>query len=107
MTTLRFALAAFCFVACASPALAQSRIVALSERDEDAYRDAFAAIDAGDWRGVSRALAHADDDLLEGVVRGRLLLARAYRPIAKLRLKHLYFDYMPEMMVARRALRGA
>lgn len=80
MTTLRFALAAFCFVACASPALAQSRIVALSERDEDAYRDAFAAIDAGDWRGVSRALAHTDDDLLEGVVRGRLLLARAYRP---------------------------
>ncbi len=33
------------------------------------------------------------------------LAARMYRPIAKLRLKHLYFDYMPEMHLARRALR--
>lgn len=35
------------------------------------------------------------------------LAARMYRPIARKRLKHLYFDYMPEMSVARRALRGA
>src|SRR5207244_1360986 len=35
------------------------------------------------------------------------LIAQLYRPIAKLRLKHLYFDYMPEMAVARRVLRGA
>jgi radical SAM superfamily enzyme YgiQ (UPF0313 family) len=35
------------------------------------------------------------------------LAARMYRPIAKMRLKHLYFGMMPEMMVARRALRGA
>jgi radical SAM superfamily enzyme YgiQ (UPF0313 family) len=35
------------------------------------------------------------------------LAARMYRPIAQLRLKHLYFDYMPEMRLARRALRGA
>jgi radical SAM superfamily enzyme YgiQ (UPF0313 family) len=35
------------------------------------------------------------------------LAARLYRPIARMRLKHLYFDYMPEMALARRALRGA
>jgi len=35
------------------------------------------------------------------------LAARMYRPIAQLRLKHLYFDFMPEMRFARRALRGA
>lgn len=35
------------------------------------------------------------------------LAARIYRPIARMRLKHLYFDFMPEMMVARRVLRGA
>jgi soluble lytic murein transglycosylase-like protein len=80
MTTLRSAFAALCLVVCATPAEAQPRIVALSERDEAAYRDAFAAIEAGDWRGVSSALARAEDDLLEGVVRGRLLLTRSYRP---------------------------
>lgn len=35
------------------------------------------------------------------------LAAQIYRPIAQLRLKHLYFDFMPEMTVARRLLRGA
>jgi radical SAM superfamily enzyme YgiQ (UPF0313 family) len=35
------------------------------------------------------------------------LAARLYRPIAQMRLKHLYFDFMPEMVLARRALRGA
>jgi anaerobic magnesium-protoporphyrin IX monomethyl ester cyclase len=33
--------------------------------------------------------------------------AQIYRPIARQRLKHLYFDYMPEMLVARRFLRAA
>ncbi|HYU79921.1 MAG TPA: radical SAM protein [Vicinamibacterales bacterium] len=32
--------------------------------------------------------------------------AQAYRPIARTRLKHLYFDYMPEVYVARRFLRA-
>jgi radical SAM superfamily enzyme YgiQ (UPF0313 family) len=32
--------------------------------------------------------------------------AQIYRPIAKKRLKHLYFDYMPEVVVARRFLRA-
>src|ERR1700752_1055455 len=35
------------------------------------------------------------------------LAARMYRPIANFRLKHLYFGLMPEMQLARRALRGA
>jgi len=75
--TLRLALAALCFLAAATPAFAQ-RVVALSERDEAAYRDAFAAIEAGNWRGVTTALGRTEDDVLEGVVRGRMLLSRSY-----------------------------
>jgi soluble lytic murein transglycosylase-like protein len=76
--TFRFAFAALC-LAFATPALAQPRIVALDDHDEAAYRDAFAAIEAGNWRGVTSALNRADDDVLEGVVRGRMLLSRSYR----------------------------
>lgn len=80
MTTLRLAFAALSVVAMATPAMAQQqRIVALSEQDEEAYRDAFAAIEARNWRGVNVALSHTDDDVLEGVVRGRMLLSRGYR----------------------------
>jgi radical SAM superfamily enzyme YgiQ (UPF0313 family) len=32
--------------------------------------------------------------------------AALYRPLARARLRHLYFDWMPEMGVARRILRG-
>jgi soluble lytic murein transglycosylase-like protein len=78
--TLRFALAAFSLAALAAPAaLAEPRIIALSEQDEAAYRDAFSAIEAGNWRGVGTALTRADDDVLDGVVRGRMLLSRSYR----------------------------
>ncbi|MBY0563427.1 MAG: lytic transglycosylase domain-containing protein [Hyphomonadaceae bacterium] len=79
MTMLRAALAAFAVAALVSPAQAQ-HVVALSERDEAAYRDAFDAIEANNWRGVSAALAHVEDDVLVGAVRGRMLLARGYRP---------------------------
>jgi soluble lytic murein transglycosylase-like protein len=79
--TLRFAFAALGLAAAAvAPAAAQTRIVALSEHDEAAYRAAFEAIEAGNWRGVSAGISRAEDDVLEGVVRGRLLLTRAYRP---------------------------
>jgi soluble lytic murein transglycosylase-like protein len=77
--TFRFALAALCLAAAATPALAQTRIVALSDEDTDAYRAAFSAIEAGNWRGVTSALNRTDDDVLEGVVRGRMLLSRSYR----------------------------
>ena len=32
--------------------------------------------------------------------------AQMYRPIAKQRLRHLYFDFMPEVFVARHFLRA-
>jgi len=78
--TFRFAFAAFCVAAIVSPAAADPRIVALSASDEAAYRDAFEAIDAGNWRAVTAALNRAEDDVLAGVVRGRMLLTRSYRP---------------------------
>jgi len=78
--TLRTALAAFTVAAIVAPvtAEAQSRIIALNEHDEAAYRDAFAAIEAGNWRGVNAALSRAEDDVLRGVVRGRMLMSRSY-----------------------------
>lgn len=80
--SLRTAFAALSVAAIVAPvtAEAQTRIIALNENDEAAYRDAFAAIEAGNWRGVAAALARAEDDVLDGVVRGRLLLARGYSP---------------------------
>jgi len=79
--TFRAAFAALTVAAISAPlsAEAQTQIVALSERDEAAYRDAFAAIESGNWRGVGSALTRTEDDVLEGVVRGRLLLTRSYR----------------------------
>ncbi len=77
---LRSAFAALSVAAIVAPAAAEPRIIALSEHDEAAYRDAFAAIEAGDWRAVGTALSRAEDDVLEGAVRGRMLLARSYRP---------------------------
>jgi soluble lytic murein transglycosylase-like protein len=74
-----FAALAAAVAAIATPAAAQPHIVALNEHDEAAYRDAFAAIEAGNWRGVTAALNRADDDVLSGVVRGRMLLSRSYR----------------------------
>lgn len=77
----RFSLAAaMCISALVSEAAAQPAIVALSEHDETHYRRAFDAIEAGNWRGVTIALQGVEDDALEGVVRGRMLLARSYRP---------------------------
>jgi soluble lytic murein transglycosylase-like protein len=78
MTTFRFAIAALSIAAAASPAMAQTRILALSEHDEAAYRDAFAAVEAGNWRAVGTAMSRAEDDVLEGAVRGRMLLSRSY-----------------------------
>ena len=79
--TFRTAFAAFTIAAIVAPVAEaqQQRVVALTEQDEAAYRDAFEAIEAGNWRAVSNALNRTDDDVLEGVVRGRLLLSRSYR----------------------------
>jgi len=79
MTSLRIAFAAFTLAATvAEPALAQSRVVALSEHDENAYRAAFAAIEDHNFRAATSALARVDDDVLAPVVRGRMLLTQAY-----------------------------
>lgn len=78
--TFRTAFAALSMAAIIAPAAAEPRIVALSDQDEAAYRAAFDAIEAGEWRDVAPALARTEDDVLEGAVRGRLLLARSYRP---------------------------
>jgi soluble lytic murein transglycosylase-like protein len=78
--TFRYALAAFAVAAlCAPAAMAEPRVIVLSEQDEAAYRDAFGAIESGNWRGVGTALSRANDDVLDGVVRGRLLMSRSYR----------------------------
>jgi soluble lytic murein transglycosylase-like protein len=81
MTLRRFAIAALCISGFAAPvAAAPVSMVALTEPDEAAYRQAFDAIEARDWRAVNSALRHVDDDVLVGAVRGRMLLAPAYRP---------------------------
>lgn len=78
--TLRYALAAFSVAAIVAPAAqAEPRILVLTEQDEAAYRAAFEAIDAGNWRDVGTALSRANDDVLDGAVRGRMLLSRSYR----------------------------
>ncbi len=78
--TFRTAFAALSVAAIVAPAAAETRVVALSEQDEAAYRAAFEAVEAGDWRGVGTALQRTEDNVLEGVVRGRMLLTRGYRP---------------------------
>ncbi len=77
---LRAAFALLSAAAIVAPAAAEPRIIALTEHDAAAYQAAFEAIEAGNWRGVGTALSRAEDDVLEGVVRGRMLLTRAYRP---------------------------
>ncbi|HVZ99059.1 MAG TPA: lytic transglycosylase domain-containing protein [Caulobacterales bacterium] len=79
MTKHRLALVALC-VASASPAFADPRVVALSDQDEAHYRTAFANIESHNWAGVNRALNQVEDESLVGVVKGRMLLSRAYRP---------------------------
>lgn len=77
MLVRSFAVAALCIAAPAAPAAAQN-IVALSQEDERAYSAAFAAVEAGNWRGVGQALERVEDDSLVGVVRGSMLLSRGY-----------------------------
>lgn len=78
--TFRTAFAALSAAALVAPvtAQAQTRIIALNEHDEAAYRAAFEAIEAGNWRGVNSAVSRAEDDVLAGVVRGRMLISRGY-----------------------------
>ncbi|MBI3439383.1 MAG: lytic transglycosylase domain-containing protein [Proteobacteria bacterium] len=79
--TFRTAFAALSVAALVAPAnaTAQPRILALSAHDDALYRQAFDAIDAHNWHGVTSALAHVDDNSLAETVRGRMLASPAYR----------------------------
>jgi soluble lytic murein transglycosylase-like protein len=78
---LRIAIIAVLGLAAVSgPAAADPRVIALSEHDEAAYRQAFAALESRNWREATTAASRAEDDILVGVVRGRMLLTPAYRP---------------------------
>jgi peptidoglycan lytic transglycosylase len=72
--------AALATLSFADKAAADPTVVALTSDDEAAYRAAFNAIEAHNWNGVRHALSRAQDDVLEGVVRGRMLLDPAYKP---------------------------
>ncbi|MFT3727318.1 MAG: lytic transglycosylase domain-containing protein [Terricaulis sp.] len=77
--TFRTAFAALTFAVVAPVAAQAQQVVALSEHDQRAYADAYAAIDAHNWAGVTRALAHVDDTSLVEFVRGRMLASPNYR----------------------------
>src|SRR6185312_14416855 len=78
--TFRTAFAALSVAALVAPvgATAQPRVMALSPHDEALYRDAFDAIEAHNWRGVTSALSRVDDNSLEETVRGRMLASPSY-----------------------------
>src|SRR5690349_3600569 len=78
--TFRTAFAALSVAALVAPAQAsaQPRVLALSPHDEALYRNAFEAIEAHNWRSVTSALSHVDDNTLEETVRGRMLASPAY-----------------------------
>jgi soluble lytic murein transglycosylase-like protein len=78
--TFRTAFAALTLAAVVAPVSAEAQqVLALSAHDQQAYSDAYAAIDAHNWTGVTRALAHVDDTSLVQSVRGRMLATPAYR----------------------------
>ncbi len=80
---IRMAVAAACapfVLAAAPPAAAEPRIVALTETDQRHYAAAFEAMEARDWDGVRTQLDAVEDEILVGVVRGRMLAHPAYRP---------------------------
>ena len=77
--TFRTAVAALTFAVVAPVTAEAQQVVALSEHDQRAYGEAYAAIDAHNWAGVTRALAHVDDTSLVESVRGRMLASPNYR----------------------------
>ena len=76
--TFRTAFAALTFAVVAPVTAQAQQVLALSERDQRAYADAYEAIDAHNWAGVTRALSHVDDTSLVQSVRGRMLASPAY-----------------------------
>ncbi|MBI1186312.1 MAG: transglycosylase SLT domain-containing protein [Alphaproteobacteria bacterium] len=83
---MRAILAAAALAALAvGPAAAEPRIVALSDADAAAYRDAFAAADRGDAQSVRRVLNGVEDDVLLGTALGRAYMSadrRSYSQVS-------------------------
>src|SRR5262245_55638749 len=78
--TFRTAFAALTIAALVAPVSAEAQqVLALSERDQQAYSEAYAAIDAHNWAGATRDLSHVDDTSLVQSVRGRMLASPNYR----------------------------
>lgn len=59
--------------ACAVAALADTRIVALSDEDARRYSAAFEAVESGQWGAARAALEQVEDDVLVPVVEGARL----------------------------------
>jgi peptidoglycan lytic transglycosylase len=72
--------AAGALFASAAPAQAEGRILILSDQDERAYRDAFAATAKADWPGADAALARVTDGTLAGAVLAARYLSGRYDP---------------------------
>lgn len=75
-----FVLAALALACSLAPAWAQTGILVLSAPDEAAYRRAFEAADAGDWRAARASLRSLSDTTLVPHVEAHALLSRAARP---------------------------
>ncbi|MFZ4122396.1 MAG: transglycosylase SLT domain-containing protein [Caulobacterales bacterium] len=73
------ALGALTGIAC-MPAAAETRVIALSDGDEAAYRAAFEALEAGDFAAARAAAARAEDSILVDVVDGVRFASPRYRP---------------------------
>jgi soluble lytic murein transglycosylase-like protein len=72
--------AALAAIAAPTLAHAEGRILVLSEQDERAYRDAFAAADRRDWQAADSALAQTRDGALAGAVQAARFLSGSYDP---------------------------
>ncbi len=59
---------------------AEGRVLVLSEQDERAYRDAFAAADRRDWSSADTALGRVSDGALAGALQAARYLSGSYDP---------------------------
>lgn len=105
---MRSVLAALAFaLACgalSAPAVAQPRIIALSETDEASYRAAFDAAERGDANGVRTRLAHVEDDVLLGTALGRAYLAAGRRQYSQV---VSWLDRYPDLAISDDVYRRA
>lgn len=75
-----FSAAAAAVALLVAPAHAAPGVLVLSDGDETAYRRAFEAADAGDWRRARSAMESIEDRSLVADVEARALMSRNARP---------------------------